>query len=123
METIANTKILLDRKLLTYTAKVRNFLTRMCEVITYDILAAQICRKRQGFFDWFYWTYLIFKMKRNLRSAKKQNEELVLKRFSMKSRIFKEQYLQRDLKSALAIEDYNECARLRDLINIKKPEK
>ncbi len=104
------------------TIKVRDYLQSLIQEIKVNIIVANIHRKRDGVLDWFYWTFLILKMKRNLRSTENQLETFVLFRLKVKSAVFREQYLIRDLKAELKAENYEECARIRDLINKKKPE-
>ena len=116
METIVNN----SKRVLTSTAKVRDFMVHLRSNIELDILMARYYRSTGHFLLWFWWTFHIFKMKRNLKNANAQLIEFVLVRFKLKSNVFRSQYLQRDLKAALRIEDYETASLLRDEINLKK---
>jgi len=74
-----------------------------------------------AFFIIFSWDN--FKIKRQLKKINKNIDTVSKMRLRLRCYIFKTQYLQRDLKAAIRIEDYEQAATIRDKMVVDNLEK
>ena len=109
-----------QRKILVMYAKVRLYLSETINIAQNEIQVLQLIRdKEKNLWRRFLMNITLFKLKRQRQKAIKLREHLILKRLSIRCQIFRTQYDERNLKSAIRREDYEEAVVIRDKMNLK----